>query len=122
MDAAICCEPSVLPLSATMTSPSIPWLAIACCALRMHVASVSASLRHGMTTETSSSGGSATPPNFDAGSSWPRNETSAALGRFTSRFRGRGGRPAPDDPCPCRGDDDNQSGGAKDPEQRKIGN
>src|SRR5688500_10795830 len=47
------CEPSVLPLSATITSPSIPAASSARSALPTQVATVSASLRHGMTTDTS---------------------------------------------------------------------
>ena len=48
-------EPSVLPLSATTTSPAMPALSIAASALRMQVASVSASFRHGITTVSSMS-------------------------------------------------------------------
>src|SRR5215510_10944832 len=47
------CEPSVLPLSATITSPAILYSHNACCALTMHVARVSASFRHGITIDTS---------------------------------------------------------------------
>src|SRR6266511_344205 len=47
---AISCEPSVLPLSATTTSPSIPRSFMHCCALATQVANVSDSLRHGSTT------------------------------------------------------------------------
>ena len=47
------CEPSLLPLSATTISPSIPRRAIESRALVMQVANVSASLRHGSTTESS---------------------------------------------------------------------
>src|SRR5438105_7948895 len=47
------CEPSVLPLSATMTSPGMPEFSNAVTALRMQVWRVSASFRQGMTTETS---------------------------------------------------------------------
>src|SRR5438876_942751 len=50
---AIAGESSVLPLSATTTSPAIPAFLIAASAFRMHVASVSASLRQGITTVTS---------------------------------------------------------------------
>src|SRR2546421_12282637 len=50
---AIVCEPSALPLSATMISPAIPELWKAVVALRMQVWRVSASFRQGMTTETS---------------------------------------------------------------------
>ena len=66
------CEPSVLPLSATMTSPTIPCSSIARWALSMHVASVSASFRHGMTTDSSitigsvSSAARATSPSASA--------------------------------------------------------
>src|SRR5689334_22779829 len=51
--AAIAWDPSVLPLSATTISPSIPASSSARRAFRMQVASVSDSLRHGMTTDTS---------------------------------------------------------------------
>src|SRR4051812_42639104 len=51
---AIAAESSVLPLSATTTSPAISARLIAASAFRMHVASVSASLRQGITTVTSS--------------------------------------------------------------------
>ncbi len=50
---ASCWLPSVLPLSATRTSPSIPLSARNPIALRTHVATVSASLRQGMTTVSS---------------------------------------------------------------------
>src|SRR5487761_1168910 len=50
---AICWEPSVLPLSATMISADNPPLAMALCACLMHLASVSASSRQGITTVTS---------------------------------------------------------------------
>jgi len=41
------------PLSATMTSPAIPAVRRAVVAFTTHVSIVSASLRHGITTETS---------------------------------------------------------------------
>ena len=47
-------EPSVLPLLAITTSPTMPLSAIARWAFSMQVASVSASFRQGMTTESSS--------------------------------------------------------------------
>src|SRR5690348_13151359 len=50
---ASCWLPSVLPLSATRTSPLIPLSARNPIALRTHVATVSASLRQGMTTVSS---------------------------------------------------------------------
>src|SRR5262245_25809413 len=53
MRRAIACEPSVLPLSAMMTSPAIPPTRRASCAFRMQVSSVSASFRQGITTDTS---------------------------------------------------------------------
>src|SRR5262245_40122520 len=53
MRRAIACEPSVLPLSAMMTSPAIPPTRKASCALRMQLSSVSASFRQGITTDTS---------------------------------------------------------------------
>src|SRR2546425_4718830 len=59
---AIAGESSVLPLSATTTSPAIPAFLIAASAFRMHVASVSASLRQGITTVTSSGVTSHTSP------------------------------------------------------------
>src|ERR1700693_1164978 len=55
--AAMTCDPSVLPLSATMISADRLSFSIACCAFWMHVASVSASLRHGITIETSTACG-----------------------------------------------------------------
>ena len=48
------------PVSATITSPAIPACSMANCALRIHVPRVSASLRHGITTESSMSGRAAT--------------------------------------------------------------
>src|ERR1700734_2579224 len=56
---ASCWLPSVLPLSAIRTSPSIPLSARNPIALRTHVATVSASLRQGMTTVSSTSSPSA---------------------------------------------------------------
>ncbi len=50
---AMDCEPSVLPLSATMISPLIFASLNARCAFAIQRPSVSASLRHGITTETS---------------------------------------------------------------------
>ena len=50
---ASCCEPSVLPLSATTTSPLTPSRSMLPSALRTQVATVSASSRHGRTTESS---------------------------------------------------------------------
>src|SRR6218665_3790324 len=50
------CEPSVEPLSATITSPTIPDRCRYSCALSIQTASVSASLRHGMTMESSTEG------------------------------------------------------------------
>jgi hypothetical protein len=50
---AMPCEPSVEPLSATMTSPSMLADSNAASAFRMQVSSVSASFRQGMTTDTS---------------------------------------------------------------------
>src|SRR3982074_81536 len=50
--AAMACEPSLLPLSATMISADRPSVSIACCAFWMQAASVSASSRHGITIET----------------------------------------------------------------------
>src|SRR5215469_4791523 len=50
---ASCWLPSVLPLSATTTSPLIPLSAMNFTALRTQVATVSASLRHGITTVSS---------------------------------------------------------------------
>src|SRR5579859_6879100 len=50
---ASCWLPSVLPLSATRTSPLMPLSARKPIALRTHVATVSASLRQGMTTVSS---------------------------------------------------------------------
>src|SRR4030095_6579127 len=50
---AMACDPSVLLLSATITSPSILFSRNARCAFSIHVARVSASFRHGMTTDTS---------------------------------------------------------------------
>ena len=56
--AAMSCEPSVDPLSATTTSPSTPRRRAATrCALRMQVASVSASFRQGSTTDNSTTAG-----------------------------------------------------------------
>src|SRR5688572_20497152 len=52
---AIACEPSVLPLSATMTSPSIPSSSIVFTAFLTTTDRASASLRQGITTESSSS-------------------------------------------------------------------
>jgi hypothetical protein len=53
--AAMVCDPSVEPLSATITSPEIPCSDRQRCAARMHASSVRASFRQGMTNETSSS-------------------------------------------------------------------
>src|SRR6218665_1867407 len=53
---AMSCEPSVEPLSATITSPTIPDRCRYSCALSIQTASVSASLRHGMTMESSTEG------------------------------------------------------------------
>src|SRR5438132_14119573 len=50
---AICCEPSVLPLSATTISADKPPFATALWACLMHFARVSASLRQGITIDTS---------------------------------------------------------------------
>src|SRR5580692_4431622 len=50
---ASCWLPSVLPLSATTTSPLIPLSAMNLTAFRTQVATVSASLRHGITTVSS---------------------------------------------------------------------
>src|SRR5580692_8200579 len=50
---AISREPSVLPLSATMTSPSIPFSRIARQAFSTQVAMVSASFKQGITTDSS---------------------------------------------------------------------
>ena len=47
------CEPSLLPLSATTTSPRTPPFARKRWAFSMHVASVSASFRHGITIDSS---------------------------------------------------------------------
>src|SRR4249919_2017947 len=46
-------EPSVLPLSATTTSPTTPSVQSADWAFVIHAANVSDSLRHGMTIDTS---------------------------------------------------------------------
>src|SRR5689334_6579134 len=46
-------DPSVLPLSATMISPIMPAARIVAAALSIHVPSVSASFKHGSSTETS---------------------------------------------------------------------
>src|SRR6266567_7266398 len=54
---AISTEPSVEPLSATTTSPEMLEPAKKVSALRMHVSSVSASFKQGITTETSISEG-----------------------------------------------------------------
>src|SRR5271170_1854147 len=56
---ASCWLPSVLPLSAIRTSPLIPLSVRNPIALRTHVATVSASLRQGMTTVSSTSSPSA---------------------------------------------------------------
>src|SRR5262245_65223264 len=53
MLAAICRESSVLPLSATIISPTMPHSRSAVWAFSMHVRSVSASFKQGITTETS---------------------------------------------------------------------
>src|SRR5436305_2969405 len=50
---AIEVDPSVDPLSATITSPMIPWLRSVSTAFRTQLAIVSASLRQGITTEIS---------------------------------------------------------------------
>ena len=50
---AISCDPSVLPLSATIISPRIPLSSIARRVFFMQSASVSASFRQGMTTDSS---------------------------------------------------------------------
>src|SRR5215210_4594032 len=50
---AICCEPSVLPLSATITSPEMPSRARQPSAFLTQISRVSASLRQGSTTLTS---------------------------------------------------------------------
>src|SRR5213083_1211300 len=50
---AISCEPSVLPLSATTTSPSTPALCSPAWARRTHSPTDSASSRQGITTDTS---------------------------------------------------------------------
>lgn len=47
------CEPSLAPLSATTTSPAIPFLSGACAAYPMHAPGVSASFRQGMTIDSS---------------------------------------------------------------------
>src|ERR1700761_4731302 len=52
-EAAIVWDPSVLPLSATMTSPRMPVRRRKPCALVRHCPSVSASLRHGIRIESS---------------------------------------------------------------------
>src|SRR6266851_4290048 len=70
---AIAGEPSVLPLSATTTSPAIPACLIAARAFRMHVASVSASLRQGITTVTSSGVTGGAPRGGEAQSSFERD-------------------------------------------------
>jgi len=49
---AIACEPSVLPLSATITSPRIPRHSIVAKVFWMQVPHVRLSLRHGITTES----------------------------------------------------------------------
>src|SRR3989338_6170636 len=59
---AISGEPSVDPLSATITSPEIPPSLSARRAFSMQAASVSASLRHGMTMDSSIGPLSITPP------------------------------------------------------------
>src|SRR5215472_15448179 len=51
--AAISDEPSVLPLSATMISPAIRCSQSTCRTFSMHSGRVSASLRHGTTTDNS---------------------------------------------------------------------
>src|ERR1043166_8898860 len=53
IDSAIVCEPSKLPLSATITSPRRLCSRNARCAFSMHTANVSASFKQGMTTVTS---------------------------------------------------------------------
>src|SRR3979490_1755131 len=58
---AIAGESSVLPLSATTTSPTMLALLIAASAFRMQVPSVSASLREGITTVASKAVGSWIP-------------------------------------------------------------
>jgi hypothetical protein len=50
---AMSCDPSVEPLSATITSPATPLRARYPFALSMHVARVSASSRHGITIDSS---------------------------------------------------------------------
>src|SRR5579871_647820 len=50
---AISAEPSVLPLSAMITSPGVPIAFNACLALSIQQPTVRASFRHGMTIETS---------------------------------------------------------------------
>src|SRR6266849_5140932 len=50
-------EPSLLPLSATMLSAEYPPLAMASRAMAMQAGSVPASLRHGITIETSTAAG-----------------------------------------------------------------
>jgi hypothetical protein len=54
-------EPSVEPLSATRTSPAMPRSRRARWAAAMHVASVSASSRHGIRTVTSGGADAAHP-------------------------------------------------------------
>ena len=54
---AMSCDPSVDPLSATTTSPTTPSVAKERVALRMQVARVSASLRQGRTTDSSTTPG-----------------------------------------------------------------
>jgi hypothetical protein len=53
MPAAMSTELSVLPLSATMISPAMPASDSAVCAFSMQTDRVSASLRHGITIDTS---------------------------------------------------------------------
>src|ERR671925_649958 len=53
MRAPIACDPSVLPLSATMISPTILCLQSPCHAFLIQLSKVSASFKQGMTTDTS---------------------------------------------------------------------
>ena len=52
---AICCDPSVLPLSATITSPRMPCRSRASSAFLTQMPTVAVSFKQGMTTESSTS-------------------------------------------------------------------
>ena len=75
-------EPSVEPLSATTTSPSMPSRSIVRSAFPTTIAIDSASFRQGMTTESSSCGG---PPPGHAASSCSRPGQTVAIQRGQAR-------------------------------------